>query len=62
MKTITFYEKDFTLTLKADDIVATTRSKDKLHIYLRGCDEPFQLNNSTHFDEWYDAIWEDNTI
>lgn len=59
MKTITFYEKDFSLTLKADDIVATTRSNNKLYIYLRGCDMPFELHNSAHFDEWYDAIWED---
>lgn len=59
MKTITFYEKNFSLTLKAEDIVATTKSKDNFCIFLRGCDEPFTLKNPDHFDEWFDSIWED---
>lgn len=61
MKTITFMEKNYSITLKADDIVATTRSNNKLHIFMRGCDEPFELINQEHFDEWYDVIWNEET-
>lgn len=60
MKTITFMDKNYSITLRADDIVATTRSSNTLHVFMRGCDEPFVLRNTDHFDEWYNAIWEDN--
>lgn len=61
MKTITFIEKNYSITLKADDIVATTRSNNKLHIFMRGCDAPFVLTNQEHFDEWYDVIWNEES-
>ena len=60
MKTITLGTKNYSITLRADDIVATVCYKDELNIYLRGITEPFALNNANHFDEWLNAIWEDN--
>lgn len=60
MKTITLSTKNYSITLRADDIVATARDRNELNIYLRGITEPFVLNNTDHFDEWLDAIWEDN--
>ena len=59
MKTITFHETNYSITLRAEDIVATIRSNAHLDVYLRGCDEPFALRNTDHFDEWYNAIWEE---
>lgn len=60
MKTITLGTKNYSITLRADDIVATARNKDELNIYLRGITEPFVLKNADHFDEWLDAIWEED--
>jgi len=65
MKTITFIDANYTFTVKADDIVATRRGKGQygvefLYIYLRGVNDPIALNNTSHYDEWLAAIWEEN--
>ena len=59
MKTITFHNKDYTITIRAKDIVATAKDKDEFNIYLRGISEPFTLTNIDHFDELESIIWED---
>lgn len=60
MKTITLHERTYSITLRAEDIVATTRTAHELNIFMRGCDQPFILRNTNNFDDWYNAIWEDN--
>lgn len=59
MKTITFHEKGYSITLRAEEIVATIASQNQISIFMRGCDEPFILKNPEHFDEWLAAIWEE---
>lgn len=58
MKTITFHENGYSITLRAEEIVATVASAKQISVFMRGSNEPFILKNTEHFDEWLDAIWE----
>ena len=60
MRTITIHERTYSVTLRADDIVATNRTADTFYVFMRGCDEPFTFHNSSNFDEWYNVIWEEH--
>lgn len=61
MKTITISNKNSTLTIRANDIVATYRSDNILRIYTTYSTKPFEIKDyDTNINEYLEAIWEDN--